>query len=185
MKHIINFFLILFICTITVYGQDTNKTLQIGQKAPAFALPNLQNEYIALRDFCGEKLRNPWKNKTKHVVVLSFFATWCKPCIAEIPHLQNLKEKYSEKPVKFYLINVGESKDKISSFLNRKNILIPILLDRYKKIAEKYDALKLPRLFIIDQNGLIQFEKSGYDNNGEKFEKEIEAMFNKLLINKQ
>lgn len=158
-----------------IIGQD-----KVGKEAPAFSLPDLSNEYIALRDLCGEKLRKPWKNKTKHVVVMSFFATWCKPCIAEIPHLQNLQKKYKGKSVKFFLINVGEQKEKIQKFLKSKNISLPILMDKYKKISEKYDALTLPRLFVIDKNGKIQLEKRGF-KDAKKFETDLDRILNKLL----
>ncbi len=183
MKSILQLLIILFLLIQMVQGQNEISAMQIGNKAPAFALPNLQNEYIALKDFCGEKLRKPWKNKTKYAVVLSFFATWCKPCIAEIPHLQKVKEKFQDKPVKFYLVNVGESRENINKFFKGKNISIPILLDRYKKISEKYDALKLPRLFILDQNGFIKLEKRGFSSDGDKFENEIETLLSSLFIN--
>ncbi len=174
--------LLLSIIVISTSAQNIPEPIKVGEKAPAFALPNLHNEYIALKDFCGEKLRKPWKNKTKYAVVLSFFATWCKPCIAEIPHLQKVKEKFQDKPVKFYLVNVGESRENINKFFKGKNISIPILLDRYKKISEKYDALKLPRLFILDQNGFIKLEKRGFSSDGEKFENEIETLLSSLFI---
>ena len=83
----------IFIFIFNILGAVNNDKLDTD--APLFSLPDLNNNYIALRDLCGEKLRKPWKNKTKHVVVLSFFATWCKPCIAEIPHLQNIQKKVS------------------------------------------------------------------------------------------
>lgn len=172
---------ILFIIIILVMN---NKSVlsndKIGTEAPLFSLPDLNNEYIALRDLCGEKLRKPWKNKTKHVVVLSFFATWCKPCIAEIPHLQKLQKKYENKPIKFFLINVGEQKELIQKFLKTKDISIPILMDKYKKISEKYDALTLPRLFIIDKNGKVKLEQKGF-KDGKEFESKLDAIISKLL----
>lgn len=172
--------LLLFFLTCSFKVSADSTHISIGEEAPLFALPNLKNEYIALRDICGEKLRKPWKNKQKHAVVISFFASWCQPCIAEIPHLEKIKEKFSEQSVKFYLINVGESKEKVSKFLKNKNISIDVLLDKYKKIAEKYDALTLPRLFVIDQNGFIQLEKRGF-TSGDELELELEILLNRLL----
>jgi peroxiredoxin len=172
--------IIFLIAVISLNGQTNGNTTQIGVEAPMFSLPNLNNDYIALRDLCGEKLRKPWKNKTKHVVVLSFFASWCKPCIAEIPHLQVLKDKYKNESIKFFLINVGEEKGKIQEFLESRDITIPILMDKYKKVSEKYDALRLPRLIVIDKQGIIQLEQRGF-KDGKKFESDLKSIISKLL----
>jgi len=172
---------IFFLLLISLNAQEAvDDKPQVGNDAPLFSLPDVDNEYIALRDLCGEKLRKPWKNKTKHVVVLSFFASWCKPCIAEIPHLQVLKDKYKNKSIKFFLINVGEEKGKIQEFLESRDITIPILMDKYKKVSEKYDALRLPRLIVIDKKGIIQLEQRGF-KDGKKFESDLNTIISKLL----
>ncbi len=171
---------ILSIVSALLFSQSVFGNNDIGSEAPMFSLPDVENEYVALRDLCGEKLRKPWKNKTKHVVVLSFFASWCKPCIAEIPHLQALKDKYKNETIKFFLINVGEEKDKIQEFSKSMDISIPILMDKYKKVSEKYDALRLPRLIVIDKQGIIQLEQRGF-KDGKKFEADLDTIISKLL----
>ena len=171
---------VIFLILLVISTQGLIGEMQLGSEAPLFSLPDVDNEYVALRDLCGEKLRKPWKNKTKHVVVLSFFASWCKPCIAEIPHLQVLKNKYKNESIKFFLINVGEEKGKIQEFLESRNITIPILMDKYKKVSEKYDALRLPRLIVIDKKGIIQLEQRGF-KDGKKFESDLDAIISKLL----
>lgn len=161
-----------------VFAEDP--VIAVGQEAPTFSLPDLDQKYITLRDLCGKSLRKPWKNKTKHVVVLSFFATWCKPCIAEIPHLEALEKEFTSQPVKFFLVDVGEDRDKIVNFKNKKNIGLSILLDRYQKTATNYDALTLPRLVIIDKEGIIRKEQKGF-SDPEAFEKELKNLIAELL----
>ncbi len=163
---------------IMASGKQT-APLSAGDIAPTFALMTLDGNYVALRDFCGEKLRKPWKNKTKYAVVISFFATWCKPCMKEIPHLEKLKRKYGGKNIKFFLIDVGEKADKVNEFVRRKNISIPVLLDPYQKTAEKYDALSLPRLYVLDKNGIIRKEQKGF-SDGKNFEEEMKNLLDKL-----
>jgi len=178
-------FLALFIIlTIShlLMAQSTEDPLCIGCEAPTFSLPSIEENYISLRDYCGEKLRKPWKNKIKHVVVLSFFATWCEPCKKEIPYLEKLQNEFAGQPVKFFLVDVGEEREKISKFIKESNIKIPIILDRYQKMAEKYDALTLPRLFVLDQNGKIQRKQKGF-SNPEDFEIEMRELINILLTN--
>jgi thiol-disulfide isomerase/thioredoxin len=154
--------------------------LCIECEAPTFSLPSLDQEYVSLRDFCGQSLRKPWINKTKHVVVLSFFATWCEPCKKEIPHLTELMNEFKDQPVKFFLIDVGEEKEKVINFVNSARVEIPVLLDRYKKTAERFDALTLPRLFVLDKNGLIQRKQKGF-SNPKDFEIEMRELITLLL----
>jgi len=172
--------LVVIIVNSALIAQSSDTVIASGQEAPTFSLPDMQQNYISLRDYCGEQLRKPWKNKVKHVVVLSFFATWCKPCIKEIPHLENVLKQFTGHPVKFFLIDVGEEREKVVAFLAKKEIKIPVLLDRYQKTAEKYDALTLPRLVVIDKDGLIQKEQKGF-TDPELFEAEITDLILKLL----
>lgn len=174
--------------SINLFAQnDSGKTentnadiLESGTFAPSFVLPDLKNNYVFMRDFCGEKLRKSYKNKTHHVMVLSFFASWCVPCKAEIPHLNNVYEKYKEKAVKFYLINVGEDKTKVNSFLEKNETSIPVLIDRFKNASFKYKATTLPRLVVLDKYGKVRKYKVGFKNS-ENFEQELEELIDSLL----
>jgi peroxiredoxin len=154
--------------------------LKVGDKAPTFSLPQLDLQYVSLRDYCGEKLRKPWVNKIKHVVVISFFATWCKPCIAEIPHLEKIRSDFEGLPVKFFLIDVGEERDKVAKFATKEGLKFTILLDRYNKISEKYDALSIPRLFVVDKEGIVRKEQTGF-SDPKQFEKEMIMLLLELL----
>ena len=178
MRHFLILIALLLVVNVPVFAEDP--VIVVGQDAPTFSLPDVDQKYISLRDFCGEKLRKPWKNKTKHVVVLSFFATWCIPCMNEIPHLESLKEEFSGQPVKFFLVDVGEDREKIIDFKNKKNIGLNILLDRYQKTAAKYDALTLPRLVVIDKDGVIRKEQKGF-SDPDAFESEMKKLIADLL----
>ena len=171
---------ILFILCSFVFSQQAEDPLCIDCEAPTFSLPSLEQDYVSLRDFCGQKLRKPWINKTKHVVILSFFATWCEPCKKEIPHLTKIMEEFKEQPVKFFMIDVGEEKEKVLNFVKSAGIEIPVLLDRYQKTAERFDALTLPRLFVLDKNGLIQRKQKGF-SNPQDFEIEMRELISLLL----
>ncbi len=175
-------FILMMLLGITfAFGQSsTTEKIAVGDEAPTFSLPDLEQNYVALRDFCGKELRKPWINKEKHVVVLSFFATWCKPCMAEIPHLEAIARKYDNKNVKIFLIDVGEDLQKVSEFRKAKQIKLPVLIDRYQTVAEKYDALTLPRLFVIDKEGMIRKENKGF-SDPQKFEQELAKLLDQLL----
>lgn len=161
------------------YGADSS-LVKVGMPAPTFSLPDLEYKYVALRDFCGDQLNKAWLNKTRHVVVISFFATWCKPCLAEIKQLEEIAKEVTDRPVKFLLIDVGEKREVLVEFLKQHPIGLPILLDRYQKVAEKYDALTLPRLFIADRYGIIRYEQKGLKDS-EDFKAVLRDSINELL----
>ena len=173
--------LIIFTLSFSVlYGANEAKKLIPGNEAPTFSLPDMNQNYVSLRDFCGDKLRKPWKNKTKNVVVLSFFATWCKPCLAEIPHLEKIEQEFKDTPVKFFLIDVGEEREKVLAFCEQKNINLNVLLDRYQKTADNYDALTLPRLVVIDKKGIVRKEQKGF-SDALVFEEEMRTLLSELV----
>lgn len=165
-----------------VFAQNSSKIdeLKLDSEAPVFSLPDLKNNYVFLRDMCGDELRKPWINKEKKVVVLSFFATWCVPCEKEIPYLVQLKNKFTDQQVVFYLVNVGEDRPKVEKFLKDGQISLPVLLDQYKVVSEKYGANSLPRLVVIDKNGKVKKYTKGF-SDPEAFIAEMEKLLNDLI----
>jgi len=178
------FLLAVFILAMnaSAWNNPDSSSIQIrpGSSAPTFSLPKLDLKYVSLRDYCGDELRKPWINKIKHVVVLSFFATWCKPCIAEIPHLEKIAKDFDGLPIKFFLIDVGEDREKVLKFVKEREVQLTVLLDRYNKISEKYGINSLPRLLVLDKNGIIRKVQSGF-SDGKSFEKEMISFLLKLL----
>ncbi|MBN2708740.1 MAG: TlpA family protein disulfide reductase [Calditrichaceae bacterium] len=160
---------------------STLNTLKTGSDAPNFYLKDIQNNDMFLRDYCGAELRQPWKNKTKHVVILSFFATWCAPCLIEIPYLEDIQNKYADQPVKFFLIDVGEKKPEVESFLKQKGYKLPVLLDIYKMVTvEKYKVSSIPQLVVISKEGKILLIKNGFKDKESLYSELIPAIDNEL-----
>ena len=81
------------------------------------------------------------------------------------------------------MIDVGEQREEVLNYVNSAGVEIPVLLDRYKKTAERFDALTLPRLFVLDKNGLIQRKQKGF-KNPEDFEIEMRELISILLEEK-
>ena len=138
--------------------EDKNYT---GKEAPSISLFRLDNnKYFRSKNYIE-----------KEILVVSFFATWCEPCIKEIRELQLLKEQYANKPVQFFLIDLteyfrkGEERKynkakKAAPFLKELNLAkIPILEDNRGIVADKYGVSNnIPRLFVIDKYQTIQFD---------------------------
>lgn len=159
--------------------------LFIGKEAPHFVLPDLNRNYVFLRYYCGKQLKKSYtlKNQKKKVVVLSFFASWCKPCQKELPYIQKISTAFKEKDVQFFLINVGENRKSAKLFVQKLDVHLPVLLDTYKKVSESYKVATLPRLVLLDKNGIVRGYKIGFVEN-ENFEERL-AMAITVLLNEQ
>ena len=166
--------------------------LKPGDEAPKFALRSLGGNYEILTKWSGKILSRPASQPTRHVVVASFFATWCKPCMKELPHLENLYEKYQGKDVKFFLIDITEATRNVEGyensprsgpFLKEKEITVPVLMDIYGMAKKNYGVITLPRLFVIDKFRTIRLTKKGF-HEGEDFEGELTTMIDELLSEK-
>ena len=194
--------LVILIFSTIVLGQEsevaavpddttTDPGLKIGDIAPSWALMSGPGKFEFLKNWTevkGTRLRKPVTQPNRHVVVLSFFATWCKPCMKELPHLENLSQKYKDEKIKFFLIDNTEAtrtvkgledSPKAGPFLANKGITIPILFDSRGVAKERYGAKTLPRLFVVDKYRTIQLAKTGFDEH-EDFEGELSAILDRL-----
>ena len=179
---------------VAVIPADTTDDpgLKIGDIAPSWALMSGPGKFEFLKTWTeekGKKLKKPRTQPDRHVVVLSFFATWCKPCMKELPLLQNLYEKFDGKRVKWFLVDITEAtrtspgfedSPKAGPFLAKKGITMPILNDNRGVAKERYGAKTLPRLYVIDKFQTIRLAKKGF-KEGEDFEGEVGSMVEKLL----
>ena len=164
-----------------------------GDIAPTWALMYAPAKFEFLKNWTverGAKLRKFKSQPNRHVVVVSFFATWCKPCMKELPLLQNLYEKYDGQRVKWFLVDITEAtrtspgfedSPVAGPFLAKKGITMQILNDNRGVAKERYGAKTLPRLFVIDKFQTIRLTKKGF-HEGEDFEGEISTIVDELLL---
>ena len=144
--------------------------INIGDEAPTFYVRTLDERDFFLSDSL---------KKNHRPIILSFFATWCIPCRLEIPVLDSIRTNYPE--VDFYLINVSglnqngnmkiEDPVKVRKMIKSLGTEIPVLMDKFGTVAEKYDALILPRIIAIapiDSSFKVVYEHTGYERGDEK-----------------
>jgi thiol-disulfide isomerase/thioredoxin len=136
--------------------------LRPGEPAPAFVAKAHDDAEFYLRDYCGEP-RGKRHRQERNILVLSFFASWCKPCKAEMPMLQELASRYRGDGVLFYLVNKGQPRDTVSNFLFDQVVSLPVLMDQYEVLAKKYHVRELPTLVIIGKDGRLAEYHTGYN----------------------
>ncbi|MBI4553579.1 MAG: TlpA family protein disulfide reductase [Candidatus Latescibacteria bacterium] len=175
--------------------------LKVGDQAPTFVLKALNGETVFLRDYCGKELR-PF-HKTKYVVILSFFASWCVPCRTEIPILQQFYETFKDEPLKVFLVNytpseqdlvthqpISDSKRRLEvvrEFVKEQGYTLPVLLDEFGtaarnfKVADDRDRARLPHLFVIDRDGYLRLINTGFSGSPREFQRELITTISPLL----
>jgi len=140
---------ILWIIFSTISAQQSDTTFnQIPQKgfsAPDFLLQDLSGQEINLQDFRGQ------------AIILNFWATWCPPCKAEMPDLEQVNLQYQNKGLVVIGINRTDQENysEVPEFIVTNKITFPILLDSTGEIAQKYDVSALPTTFFIFPDGII------------------------------
>ncbi|MBU1078275.1 MAG: TlpA family protein disulfide reductase [Spirochaetes bacterium] len=163
-------FLSVYSCLIV---EAKNTILKKGDKAPKILLYDLQNKFF--------KSGNVFNKK---IVVVNFWATYCKPCEKETPELIKMAKEYKDKDVVILFVSLDkEGSKKVSPFLKEHKFEIPsedVLLDIYKITAQKYGVTKLPSLFVVDKNGKITYSCVGYKkSNLENVNRTLEELTKK------
>ena len=125
------------------FGATSNLVAKLeNQPAPDFAL----------RDFAGDTYR--LKDLTGKVVLLDFWATWCKPCRIDLPHVQALAAEFGDQGLVVLGVN-AEPESRSKGFFERQGYRFPSLVDRGARVSQQYFVGSLPTLVIIDREGKI------------------------------
>lgn len=98
------------------------------------------------------------------ITVLNFFATWCGPCLTELPHLQRVADRFAgEKDVVFVVVGREESQETLDEFASKNGYRMPFVADKEGSLYREFAKTIIPRTYVIDQTGTIQFEIIGFD----------------------
>jgi peroxiredoxin len=121
--------------------------------APGFTLRDINGKQVSLSDFSDQ------------VVLISFWATWCTPCQAEMPHLQRFYDTYKDKGFTVLSINTDDarSSSQVKPMVKSKGLTFPVLLDRETSVVALYNPAKtLPFGVLLASDGSIAQVFQGY-----------------------
>ncbi|MFB6285018.1 MAG: DUF3179 domain-containing (seleno)protein [Candidatus Bipolaricaulia bacterium] len=146
--------------------------LNVGDPAPNFRLKTVDGRMIELADYQGTKN-----------VILNFWATWCPPCKAEMPHFQDVYEQHSDDLVVLG-VDLMESKDTVQQFLKEEvDVSYPILMDPNGEVSQGYRLFTQPTTFFVNEQGKIAPIGGQPAKNGaftpEELERRVAALLGK------
>jgi len=125
------------------------------------------------------------QHKGKQVVILDFWATWCGPCRMALPVLADVAKEYESKGVVFYAINQGETPERIKAFLEQSKLAVTVALDPDNTAGNAYRVSGIPRMLIIDKEGIVRAGHSGYSPTlKEDLKAELDAALKTTADNK-
>jgi len=126
-----------------LYVYEGPQESRIGSQARDFSLPG-RSGAVHLSDFRGK------------VVLLNFWATWCPPCVSEMPSLEALRKRMDGLDFQLLAVNVDDTGwEAVNSFLARVPVGMTILLDARGDVSSQYGTYQLPESYLIGRNGEI------------------------------
>ena len=174
-KNILLIFVILIFFSSFILSCSEKEVINVStiekenrKEAPDFTLSTLDGGVIQLSGFKGK------------VILLDFWTEWCGPCKIAAPTVISLYNKYKDKGLRVFGVNLDDIKDieKVRSYVKNEGVPYPILLEGFPA-ASKYDVSGIPKFVLIDKDGKIAFEVVGAVDNLESILKvNIESLLN-------
>ena len=116
----------------------------VGMQAEDFSLIDLEGKTQSLSQYRGK------------IVLVNFWATWCKPCTTEMPAMQTIYDKLRDKGFVVLAVNELEDDAKVREHIKQYGHTFPVLMDRDNKVANQFGVFGLPVSVFIDQEGRVQ-----------------------------
>jgi peroxiredoxin len=116
----------------------------VGMQAEDFSLIDLEGKQQSLSQYRGK------------IVLVNFWATWCKPCTTEMPAMQTIYDKLRDKGFVVLAVNELEDDAKVREHIKQYGYTFPVLMDRDNKVANQFGVFGLPVSVFIDEKGIVQ-----------------------------
>jgi len=134
-----------------------------------FVLKDLDGKDVSLNDI-----------RAKGPVLIDFWATWCKPCLRELPKVDSLRVKYAAERLQVVAISIDETRSvsKVKSYIKTHDYGFQVLLDPNQRTLRQLQGVNVPYLVIISQSGERVYTHSGYREGDEK---KVESVLDELF----
>jgi len=136
-----------------------------GAEAPDFVLRNVSGGNVRLSEYRGQ------------VVMLSFWATWCGDCRAQLEQLASMRTRYADAGVELLAVNLDQTEKQAGDLAAKQHLEYPVLHDAGGEVGRRYDVSKLPVMVLIDRSGTVREVFEGYRRGNEaKYLEGVQAL---------
>jgi peroxiredoxin len=146
--------LLLLLCAAPAAAQDGGKFFtRVGEPMPAFSFKTLDGREVSTEGLKGK------------VVYVNFWATWCPPCLAEMPRMEReIWLRYKSAP-DFFMVAIAreQTADEIETFLKRNRLTFPAAPDPDREVYKLFGNAGIPRSYVVGRDGRILYQSVGYE----------------------
>lgn len=154
---------------ISVEGTAEESTVPFGEPAPDFALPALDGAEVSLADYQGQ------------VVLVDFWATWCGPCIEELPHIETFHRQYTDSGLRVLALSTDMDDDVVQPFINENDYTFTVL-HADDAVQRAYGITGIPVVYLVDRQGRVRWHRMGFTAGGEEeMGQEIEKLLDEPI----
>jgi peroxiredoxin len=170
------------VAVLSATAVDAEELATVDRPAPTFRLPvynagPVGSTFVGLDRYVGPDATD----KQTRVVLLSFMASFCKPCKKEMPYLQSLHERYRDFGLRVMMVSIDtepEGQKVIEELIAQNKVTFPVLKDRFNLVARRWlgSQSPLPSVFMVRPDGTVSLVHRGYDEEASALlEREVEA----------
>ena len=148
---------------LAVAGSGSAATQLLGAEAPDFVLKSVAGRNVRLSEYRGE------------VVMLSFWATWCGDCRAQLVALGDMRERYQDAGVELLAVSLDQNARQAGEMT--ADAVYPVLHDAAGEVGQLYDVTKMPVMVLIDRGGVVREVFEGFRRgNEEQYLERVQAL---------